>query len=42
MEDCIFKFSMEHDKEKLLMKYPNVIILRTSWLYGPEGKILMT
>ena len=24
--------------EKLIIKYPNVIILRTSWLYGPIGK----
>ncbi len=24
--------------EKLIIKYPNVIILRTSWLYGPIGE----
>ena len=24
--------------EKLIIKYPKVIILRTSWLYGPKGK----
>jgi len=28
----------KYKSEKLIMKYPNVIILRTSWLYGPEGK----
>ena len=30
--------SSKYKSEQLIMKYPNVIILRTSWLYGPIGK----
>lgn len=30
--------SSKYKSEQLIMKYPNVIILRTSWLYGPVGK----
>ena len=30
--------SSKYKSEQLIMKYPNVIILRTSWLYGPMGK----
>ena len=28
----------KYKAEKLIIRYPNVIILRTSWLYGPVGK----
>ena len=28
----------KYQSEQLIIKYPNVIILRTSWLYGPVGK----
>ena len=30
--------SSKYKSEQLIMKYPNVIILRTSWLYGPVGQ----
>ncbi len=30
--------SSKLEGEKLILKYPNVLILRTSWLYGPTGK----
>ena len=29
--------SSKYAGEKLIMKYPNVLVLRTSWLYGPTG-----
>ena len=34
MEDCIFKFSMEHDKEKLLEEYLDINLLTRKPLHG--------